>query len=109
MVVGLAFGIYSAIALRYRVRVHLHTVEQVAVGVFFGVTNALAWLQFGMGVGSGDSGPILSYAREHWVSAETGLFPFPALAIPVMVGIAVVGSFERRIALWIKNNTKRMD
>ena len=109
MVVGLAFGIYSAIALRYRVRVYLHTVEQVAVGVVLGVMNALAWLQFGMGAGSGDSGPVLSYAREQWVSAETGLFPFSALAIPVMVGIVVVGSFERRIALWVKNNKKRMD
>ncbi len=106
IVAGLAFGIYSAIALRYRVRVHLHTVEQVAVGVVLGVMNALAWLHFGMGTGSGDSGPILWYAREHWVSAETGLFPLSALAIPVLVGIIVVGSFERRIALWIQNRER---
>lgn len=106
IVVGLAFGTYSAIALRYRVREHLHTVEQVAVGVVLGVMNAMAWLQFGMGTGSDAAGPVLSYAREHWVSAETGLFPYSALAIPVVVGIVVVGSFERRIALWIKNRER---
>lgn len=96
----LAFGTYSAIALRYRVRDHLHTVEQVIVGVVFGVINALAWLKLGVG------GPVLSYAREHWVSAETGLFPYSALAIPLVVGIIVVGSFERRIALWIEKRGK---
>lgn len=106
IVVGLAFGAYSAIALRYRVREHLHTVEQVAVGVVLGVMNALAWLQFGMGAGSDVAGPVLAYAREHWVSAETGLFPYSALAIPIVVGIVVVGSFERRIALWIKNRDR---
>lgn len=101
VLVGLVFGTYSAIALRYRVREHLHTVEQVAVGVVLGVMNAFVWLQYGMGR-SGDVGPVVSYAREHWVSAETGLFPYSALAIPVVVGIVVVGSFERRIALWIE-------
>ena len=106
IVVGLAFGTYSAIALRYRVREHLHTVEQVAVGVVLGVMNAFVWLQYGMGR-SGDVGPVVSYAREHWVSPETGLFPYSALSIPVVVGIVVVGSFERRIALWIEKRKRK--
>ena len=44
--------------------------------------------------------------QYHWVSAETGLFPHSALAIPIVVGVLVVGSFERRIALRIENRGK---
>lgn len=101
---GLIVAIYSAIALRYRVRDHLHTVDQVVVGLVLGATNALAWLKFGVG---GGAGPVLSYVRDNWVSAETGLFPYSALAIPVIVGIIVVGSFERRIALWMKKDKEK--
>ncbi|KAL3791051.1 hypothetical protein ACHAW5_002828 [Stephanodiscus triporus] len=106
---GLAVAIYSAVALRYRVRDHLHTADQVVVGLVLGATNALAWIRFGVaGVGDGNdaAGPVLSYVRGNWVSAETGLFPYSALAIPVVVGIIVVGSFERRIALWMKKDKK---
>lgn len=101
LIAGVAMAAYSAIALRYRVRDHLHTVEQVAVGLLFGVGNALAWLKFGVGSGN-EAGTVLLYVQNHWVSAETGLFPYSALAIPIVVGISVVGSFERRIALWME-------
>ena len=104
-VAGLLVATYSAIALRYRVRDHLHTVEQVVVGLVLGATNALAWLKFGVGDG-GDARPVLLYVQRNWVSAETGLFPYSALVIPVIVGIIVVGSFERRISLWIEENKK---
>jgi hypothetical protein len=104
-VAGLSVATYSAIALRYRVRDHLHTVEQVVVGLVLGATNALAWLKFGVGDG-GDARPVLLYVQRNWVSAETGLFPYSALVIPVIVGIIVVGSFERRISLWIEENKK---
>ena len=96
LVAAVAVLIYSTIALRYRVRDHLHTVDQVFVGVMLGTVNALAWLKFGLG-------PVLSYVQHHCVSGETGLFPYSALTIPIVVGILVVGSFERRIALWMKN------
>jgi len=105
LVTGLVMIIYAATALRYRVRDHLHTVDQVAVGVVLGLINALAWLKFA--VGSSDNvGAILSYVQKNWVSAETGLFPYSALSIPIVVGILVVGSFERRIVLWMKNKSK---
>jgi hypothetical protein len=70
-----------------------------------GATNALAWLKFGVG-GGGDARPVLLCVQRNWVSAETGLFPYSALVIPVIVGIIVVGSFERRISLWIEENKK---
>ncbi|KAL7549163.1 hypothetical protein ACHAWF_012436 [Thalassiosira exigua] len=101
----LAMAAYSAAALRYRVRDHLHTVEQVAVGLALGVGNALAWLEFAVGRG-GEAGPVLSWVRDHCVAADTGLFPYSTLAIPLVVGIVVVGSFERRIALWVKSGGK---
>ena len=109
-VIGSMMAIYSAIALRYRVRDHLHTLDQVGVGLVLGVGNALAWLKFGMGIidarGNDDVGPIFGWVQQNWVSAETGLFPYEALAIPVLVGVLVVGSFERRIGQWIKNKRK---
>jgi len=71
------------------------------VWLSLGVANAIAWLKFGVGIGGDDVGPVLLYAKDNWVSAETGLFPYLALAILIVVGILVVGSFERRIALWI--------
>jgi len=105
LVSGIAMAIYAAIALRYRVRDHLHTVDQVAVGVVLGLVNALAWLHFAVG-SSENTGAILSYVQKNWVSLETGLFPYSALSIPIVVGILVVGSFERRIVLWVKNKSK---
>ena len=110
-VAGSLMSIYSILALRYRIKVNLHTLEQVIVGLVLGVGNALAWLKFAVGDVSGSAkdavvGPVLSWVQSNWVSAETGLFPYSALAVPVVVGILVVGSFERRIALWIKNKEK---
>ena len=105
LVSSIVMIIYAATALRYRVRDHLHTVDQVAVGLVLGLANALAWLKFAVG-SSENTGAVISYVQQNWVSAETGLFPYSALSIPIVVGILVVGSFERRIALWIKNKSK---
>ncbi|KAL7527390.1 hypothetical protein ACHAXR_001933 [Thalassiosira sp. AJA248-18] len=107
-VAGLAMAMYAAFALRYRVSLaHLHTSEQVTVGLVLGVGNALAWLKFG--VGDGNARSVLSWVQNNLVSAETGLFPYSALAVPVVIGILVVGSFERRIALWMKNRGTKDD
>lgn len=97
---GSAMAVYSLVALRYRVRDHLHTFEQVAVGLILGVTNAIFWLKCALG--NDATGPVMTWVKDNCVSAETGLFPYVALALPVLVGVLVVGSFERRIALWLK-------
>lgn len=100
IIVGLILAVYSAIALRYRVRDDLHTVQQVAAGLALGISNAILWQKFAIG---GDrDGSILTYVQQNFVSSETGLFPYTALAVPVIVGALVVGSFERRIAVWLK-------
>jgi hypothetical protein len=95
---------YVAIALRYRIREKLHTLPQVVVGLALGVCNALSWLEFGMGAlsdGGGRNGPVLAYVERHWTSSETGLFPYYGLVVPVIVGVLVVGSFERRLSSWM--------
>jgi len=105
--VGLIMSLYTTIALHYRIRDHYHTIEQVVVGLVFGVMNAIAWYKFAM-VGNTSNnngvGPVLSYVQQNFVSTETGMFPYIALTIPIVVGIIVVGSFERRISLWMTNN-----
>eukprot|EP00956_Cyclotella_meneghiniana_P006464 scaffold8496_cov66-Cyclotella_meneghiniana.AAC.6 len=102
--VGPVFAAYSLVALRYRIRDHLHTPEQVIVGLVFGVLNALTWLKYALG--DSRAGPVFSWIKDNCVSADTGLFPYAALSIPMLVGLLVVGSFERRIALWLKNQKK---
>ena len=98
--VGSAMSVYSLLALRYRVRDHLHTIDQVAVGLSLGVANALFWLKYALG--NDKSGPVMAWVKNNCVSAETGVFPYVALAVPILVGVLVVGSFERRITLWLK-------
>ena len=102
---GTAMALYSLLALRYRVRDHLHTVDQVAVGLTLGLVNALVWLKYALG--DDQNGLFIRWVTEHCVSAETGLFPYAALAIPVVVGVLVVGSFERRISLWLKEKKSK--
>lgn len=104
--VGLLMSIYTTIALRYRIRDHYHNTEQVVVGLVLGVMNAIAWYKFAMVGNSNDNtgGTVLSYVQQNWISTETGLFPCIALIIPIIVGMVVVGSFERRISLWMTNN-----
>jgi acid phosphatase family membrane protein YuiD len=101
-VLGSIISAYTAIALRYRIREKLHTLPQVIVGLALGVSNALSWLAFGMGAwsggGGGGRGPVVSYVERHWTSSESGLFPYYGLVVPVIVGILVVGSFERRLS-----------
>jgi hypothetical protein len=83
---GVTMVVYSMLALRYRVDVSLVMV----------VMNALLWLKYAVGLGDGNNGPVIC------VSPETGLFSYVALTVPIIVGVLVVGSFERRIVLWLK-------
>ena len=101
---GFAMAAYIFLALRYRIRVNLHTFEQVVVGLVLGISNALLWLKYALGLGDGNNGTVITWVQENCVSAETGLIPPAALTIPIFVGVTVVGSFERRISLWMKQN-----
>ena len=103
---GLIMSLYTTVALRYRIRDHYHTLEQVVVGLVLGIMNAISWFKLAM-VGNDSNngvGPVLSYVQQNYISAETGMFPYMALIIPIIVGMVVVGSFERRISLWMTND-----
>jgi len=84
---------YAAASLSYRIRSGLHTPEQVVVGTILGVINGWTWRRCVAGGGVGE-----------WVGANllpsTGVMPFEYLALPALVGLAVVGSLERRIGQW---------
>ena len=101
-------AIYSAIALRYRVRDHLHTFDQIIVGYSLGLVNAILWLKFAVvsnsssGGSGGDVGPVVAMVQQYLISSETNQFPVVGLLVPILVGVLVVGSFERRIGVWLK-------
>eukprot|EP00984_Skeletonema_dohrnii_P010637 scaffold4147_cov114-Skeletonema_dohrnii-CCMP3373.AAC.2 len=99
---GALMVIYSAIALRYRVRDHLHTLDQIIVGYGFGLFNAIVWLKFAVNNNDGADGPVVSMVQKYLISSETNQFPLVGLLVPILVGILVVGSFERRIGVWLK-------
>ena len=82
---------YSAIALRYRVRDHLHTLEQIIVGYGIGLLNAIIWLKLAI------AGPVVTMVQQYLISSDTNQFPLVGLMVPILVGVVVVGSFERRM------------
>jgi len=96
---GALMVVYSAIALRYRVRDHLHTLDQIIVGYGLGLFNAVAWLKFAV---DNNNGPVVSIVQQYLISNDTNQFPIVGLLVPILVGVLVVGSFERRIGVWLK-------
>lgn len=93
--------VYVTISLIYRVKVNLHTLEQIIVGVVLGSLNGVVWRSFCFG------NNFLGINIMDWVAAtflnEQGLLPWYGLAVPALVGAAVVGSVERRISRFFKN------
>ena len=95
--------IYGVISLYYRVHTQLHTKEQVAVGLIVGALNGALWRS----LCSGTNPLFPSVDVMEWVSTtvlnDQGLLPIPLLVVPALIGLAVVGSFERRISKWLKS------
>jgi membrane-associated phospholipid phosphatase len=93
--------IYVMISLMYRVRANLHSAEQIVVGVILGSFNGMIWRSFCFG------NNFLGINVMDWVSAtflnDQGLLPWYGLAVPALVGAAVVGSVERRVSRFLKN------
>jgi len=106
---GALIVIYSAIALRYRVRDHLHTLDQIIVGYGLGLFNAIAWLKFAVNSNTDSVGPVVSMVQQYLISSETNQFPIVGLLVPILVGVLVVGSFERRIGVWLKERKEGED
>ncbi|KAL7492418.1 hypothetical protein ACHAWT_002049 [Skeletonema menzelii] len=122
IIAGVLMLIYSAIALRYRVRDHLHTMDQIIVGYGLGLTNAIIWLKYAVFSSSNNNnddavvGPVVSMVQQYLISgsssssssssSETNQFPIVGLVVPILVGVLVVGSFERRIGVWLSKERK---
>lgn len=99
--------IYVVISLYYRIHTQLHTKEQVAVGFGIGAFNGATWRSLCTGTNS----LFPSINVMDWVSAtflnDQGLLPIPLLVVPAVIGLAVVGSFERRISKFIKSSKQQ--
>jgi dolichyldiphosphatase len=91
----LTLVVYAAISLFYRVQVKFHTWEQIAVGVAVGAGNAGLFYNF-------LQPSLISWLSANILNNHDGLLPVPMLLIPIIVGLLVVGSVERRIAKWFK-------
>ena len=82
--------VYVAISLYYRVQTRLHTVEQVAVGMVFGVTNGFVWRH--LVDGSNPFGiHIMDFVSNNFLN-DQGLLPIPLLVVPALAGVVIVGS-----------------
>ena len=85
--------VYSSLGLFYRVQVKLHTWEQIVVGVTVGSLNGLLFHMFA-------ESTVIEFLKQTILN-EQGLIPYPLLVVPAMVGVLIVGSFERRLTNWI--------
>ena len=85
--------VYSSLGLFYRVQVKLHTWEQIVVGVTVGSLNGLLFHMFA-------ESTVIEFLKQTILN-EQGLIPYPLLVVPAMVGVMIVGSFERRLTNWI--------
>lgn len=98
----LLLAVYAVVSLTYRVRVNLHTWQQVAVGATLGSFNGLVWHR----LCNGDN--PWSINVMNWVATvfldETGHLPIAMLIVPALLGAATVSSVERRIGAWLKKN-----
>lgn len=95
-----AIPIYAAISLYYRVQTRLHTLEQVAVGLVVGVTNGYVWRH--LVDGNNPFGiNLMEYISRTFLN-DNGFLPIPLLIVPALMGLVVVGSFERKISKFLQ-------
>eukprot|EP00986_Skeletonema_menzelii_P013176 scaffold7512_cov103-Skeletonema_menzelii.AAC.1 len=89
--------------------------DQIIVGYGLGLTNAILWLKYAVFSSSNNNndndavvGPVVSMVQQYLISSssETNQFPIVGLVVPILVGVLVVGSFERRIGVWLSKERK---
>lgn len=97
--------LYVLISLVYRVKTNLHTVEQILVGVTLGGCNGYVWRSLCMGANPLGIN-VMDWVSLHFLN-DQGLLPWYGLAIPALVGAAVVGSIERRISRFLDQRIEK--
>jgi membrane-associated phospholipid phosphatase len=96
----LVIPVYAAISLYYRVQTRLHTTEQVVVGLVVGATNGYVWRH--LVDGSNPFGiNVTEYVSRAFLN-DHGLLPIPLLIVPIVAGLVVVGSLERKISKFLQ-------
>jgi membrane-associated phospholipid phosphatase len=95
---------YAAISLIYRVRVNLHTVDQIAVGAVLGTFDGAVWWQ--LCTTNGFHGfNIVELVSSSGMMNDYGLLSWYLLAVPALIGAAVVGSVERRLGKYFRSSS----
>lgn len=96
--------LYATVSLVYRVQCKLHTLDQIIVGLVFGVANSFLWHSLAFGESQFlPAGINMMELVSTYLLPESGIMPVQYLAIPALVGGAVVGSVERRLSAWLKS------
>jgi membrane-associated phospholipid phosphatase len=95
-------ALYVVVSLAYRVQVKLHTWQQVAVGSVVGTLNGWTW--FRLCTGDNPWNVNVMNALATTILDENGVLPIPFMIVPLVVGAATIGSFERRIGAWLKRS-----
>ena len=94
---------YAAISLIYRVRVNLHTVDQIAVGSVLGTLDGAAWYFLCTDGFRGLN--IVDLVSSSGIVNEHGRLSWYLLAVPALIGAAVVGSVERRLEKYFRGSS----
>lgn len=100
-------AIYSAISLIYRVRVNLHTVDQIAVGAILGTFDGAVWWHLCTKGFRGFN--VVEMITATGMINESGQLHWYLLAFPLLVGAAVVGSVERRLGKYFGSGSSSND
>jgi len=103
MAISWGLIIYAIVSLVYRVQCKLHTLDQVIVGLVFGMSNSFLWHSLAFGECPLIPGINIMELVSTYLLPESGIMPVQYLAVPALVGGAVVGSFERRLSAWLKS------
>mmetsp|Transcript_16777 Transcript_16777/g.31790 ORF Transcript_16777/g.31790 Transcript_16777/m.31790 type:complete len:292 (+) Transcript_16777:264-1139(+) len=105
--IAVAIVLYTFISLLYRVQSNLHTVEQIIVGLVFGVLNSITWRSLAFGQNPVLRGVNIMDFVSKTILPESGVVPVQYLGLAALVGVAVVGSFERRLSALIKSKNAK--
>jgi len=107
--VAISLVAYAMLSLIYRVQSKLHTLDQIVVGLFFGITNSFFWHSLAFGQNFMLPQLNLMETVSLYLLPESGVLPVRYLAIPALVGGALVGSLERRISAFLKSRESKAE
>lgn len=92
---------YAVISLIYRVRISLHSIDQIIVGSILGIFDGSIWWHL---CKKSATTNIVDLISSSGIMNEHGLLPWYLLVVPALIGVAVVGSVERRLGMCFQRN-----